>query len=87
MDSSKPILVKITKKSDYLKIKPESTNFGICIEIPYLLSQQGLKYTDILSLERKRFAGESKVNAFTDGVQILFEIIKMYLRKLYKKGN
>lgn len=71
----------LIRKSDYLKIKPESTNFGICIEIPYLLSQQGLKYTDILSLERKRFAGESKVNALTDGVQILFEVIKMYLRK------
>ena len=71
----------LIRKSDYLKIKPQSTNFGICIEIPFLLSQQGLTYTDILSLERKRFAGETKVNAFIDGVKILLEMIKMYLRK------
>ena len=71
----------LIRRKDYLKIKPQSTNFGICIEIPFLLSQQGLKYTDILSLERKRFAGESKVNAFTDGVKILFEVIRMRLSK------
>ena len=71
----------LIRKKDYIKIQPKSTNFGICIEIPFLLSQQDLKYTDILSLERERFAGKTKVNAFIDGVKILFELIKMYLKK------
>ena len=71
----------LIRKKDYIKIQPKSTNFGICIEIPFLLSQQDLKYTDILSLERERFAGKTKVNAFIDGIKILFELIKMYLKK------
>ncbi len=65
------------KKSDYENINPESRNFGLCIEVPYLLSKNNLRYTDILSLERKRYAGKSKVNAIKDGLIIFIEIIRM----------
>ena len=68
------------KKSDYENINPKSRNFGLCIEVPYLLSKNNLRYTDILSLERKRYAGKSKVNAIKDGLIIFIEIIKMRIK-------
>lgn len=67
----------LIKTSDFYKINPKSTNFGICIEIPYLLKKENLTYTDFLSLERKRFGGISKVNALTDGFKILIEVAKI----------
>ena len=68
------------KKSDFEDLKPKSKNFGVCIEIPYLMSKKGLSYTDVLSLERKRYGGTTKVNAFKDGFTIGLEIIKMKFR-------
>ncbi len=68
----------LIRKTDFDKIKPLSTNFGICVEIPLLLARNNLSYTDILSLERKRYAGKTKVNAISDGFKILIEILKMY---------
>lgn len=64
------------KNSDYSKIKPISKYFGICIEIPLLLARQGLTYDDVLSLERKRYGGITKVRAISDGLKILFEVLK-----------
>ena len=32
--------------------------------------KKGLSYTDVLSLERKRYGGTSEVNAFKDGFTI-----------------
>lgn len=65
--------------ADYKKIKPKSNGFGLCIEIPFLLAKKGLKYNDLLSLERKRYGGKSKVNALFDGTKILLEIIRIYM--------
>jgi len=65
------------RKNDYKLISPKSNNFGLCIEIPYLLAKNNLAYTDILSLERKRYAGKTKVNTFRDGFKILIEIFRM----------
>ena len=70
----------LIRREDYNKIKPSSNNFGLCVEVPYLLSKNNLTYTDILSLERKRIGGKTKVNAFKDGFKILFEMIKMTIR-------
>ena len=42
--------------------------------------KKGLSYTDVLSLERKRYGGTTKVNAFKDGFTIGLEIIKMKFR-------
>ena len=68
------------KKSDFEVTKPKSKNFGLCIEIPFLLSKKGLSYRDVLSLERKRYGGKTKVNAFKDGFTIGLEIVKMKFR-------
>ena len=39
-----------------------------------------LKYTEILSLERERFAGVTKVNAFYDGLKILKGMLNLRFR-------
>ncbi len=68
----------LIKKEDYQNINPKSQNFGLCIEMPLLLARNNLTYTDVLSLERKRYAGKSKVNAISDGFTILLEVLRMY---------
>jgi hypothetical protein len=37
----------------------------------------GLKYVEILSEERERYAGVTKVNALTDGFKILLGIFSL----------
>jgi glycosyltransferase involved in cell wall biosynthesis len=68
------------KKIDFDKIEPKSKDFTICIEIPVLLKNLGLNYLDLLSTERKRYAGVTKVHAFIDGTKILYGIVKLKLR-------
>jgi len=68
------------KKEDYEKIQPKSKDFTICIEIPVLIKNLDKDYLDLLSTERERYAGVTKVNAFFDGAKILYGIIKLKLR-------
>ena len=48
-----------------------SNDFTLCLELPVKVHQNKLKYTEILSEERERYAGKTKVNAFIDGLKIL----------------
>ena len=48
-----------------------SDDFTLCLELPVKVHQQKLRYTEILSEERERYAGKTKVNAFFDGLKIL----------------
>ena len=48
-----------------------SNDFTLCLELPVLVHQNKLIYTEILSEERERYAGKTKVNAFFDGLKIL----------------
>ena len=68
------------RKSDFDKIDPKSKDFTLCIEVPVLLKNLNLNYLDLLSTERKRYAGITKVNALIDGAKILYGIIKLKLR-------
>ena len=68
------------RKSDFDKIDPKSKDFTLCIEVPVLLKNLNLSYLDLLSTERKRYAGITKVNALIDGAKILYGIIKLKLR-------
>ena len=68
------------RKSDFDKIDPKSKDFTLCIEVPVLLKDLDLTYLDLLSTERERYAGITKVNAFIDGAKILYGIIKLKLR-------
>jgi len=59
-------------KRDVLQGLPlVSEDFSACIEIPILMHKMGYSYAEIPSRERERLAGESKVNALTDGLLIL----------------
>jgi hypothetical protein len=45
--------------------------------MPVKVHQKGLKYVEILSEERERYAGVTKVNALTDGFKILIGILAL----------
>lgn len=47
-----------------------------CLKFPIKVHRAGLKYTEIPSIERERIGGESKVNAFFDGIKILWYTLK-----------
>ena len=49
----------------------DSDDFTLCLELPVKVHQKGLKYVEILSEERERYAGITKVNALKDGFKIL----------------
>ncbi len=59
------------KKDIINTINLKSDDFTLCLELPVLVHQQNFRYTEILSEERERYAGKTKVNAFFDGLKIL----------------
>jgi len=64
------------KKEVFDKIKLENPNAGCCVELPIKARRAGFRITEIPSFEKKRRAGKGKLNAFVDGLKILFEILK-----------
>lgn len=54
--------------------------FEWCVEFPIRLHQGKFSYTELPMQERRRLAGESKVNALTDGFRILGHMIRWKLR-------
>ena len=72
----------LIKKKDFDKITPSNNDFTICVEIPVLISKLNNSYLDLLSTERERYSGISKVNALIDGTKILYGIAKLKLRKI-----
>tara|TARA_B100000161_G_scaffold263347_1_gene234576 strand:+ start:1086 stop:1766 length:681 start_codon:yes stop_codon:yes gene_type:complete len=59
-------------KKDILNfIELQSNDFTLCLELPVKVHQKELRYTEILSEERERYAGKTKVNALIDGLKIL----------------
>ncbi|MCY4643618.1 MAG: glycosyltransferase family 2 protein [Bacteriovoracales bacterium] len=67
----------LAKREIFNKISISSEAFDWCVEFPIKVHHSKLKYSEIPSFERKRIAGESKVNAFTDGLQIAFTLLKL----------
>ena len=69
-------------KTDKVKnLNLTSFDFGFCVEFPIKANRQNMKLGTINSHERKRIAGEKKVNAFKDGLMILIKMIKLYFHK------
>lgn len=60
------------------KIHAKSSDFEYCIEFLILAHKAGLKFAEVPVVERKRFAGKSKVNAFWAGLKILGMILRKY---------
>ena len=68
-----------TKKFNSIKFK--NSDFRLCVELPYNVSKKSFRYTEISMFERRRLAGEKKVNEFKDGFLISMEIIRCFLSK------
>ena len=65
-------------RRDILKlIELQSNDFTLCLELPVQVHQKKLRYTEILSEERERYAGKTKVNALIDGLKILRGIFSL----------
>jgi len=60
------------------KLNLKSTGFEFCIEILVKAHCAGLKFAEIPTVERARFAGKSKLNAFWDGFRVLGTILRRY---------
>lgn len=60
------------------KIHPTSPGFEFCIEILIRAHRAGLRFAEVPVVERARYAGESKVNAFLAGWKILGMILHKY---------
>ena len=72
-----------TKEVNDLRLK--SKDFVFCVELPIIAKKRGLKIITSKSNERARIAGKKKVNAFRDGVRILFGMIKLFSFKSLRK--
>ena len=66
-----------TKKIKKLNLK--QGDFSFCVELPLKAVKLGMKLSTNQSHERKRIAGQKKVNAFKDGYTILKYMIKFLL--------
>jgi len=83
------LYIAITRNA-YNKLNLKSDGFEYCIELLVKAYTLNLKLSEVPSIERKRFAGKSKVNSFKTGYTIITSIIKwrFHLNKLLvKKGN
>ncbi len=60
------------------KLKLTSSGFEFCTEIVVKAHRAGLKFDEAPAIERARYAGKSKVNAFWHGLKILMMILKRY---------
>ena len=78
-------LYVLAKRKNFLSLNLISCDFGICTEI-LLKSYINFNCTEVLSLERKRKFGESKVNAIFDGFKILMNIIHYYIKRFSNKN-
>ena len=67
----------LAKRKVFDEISMVSGGFDWCIEFPIRVHNSGFKYREIPSFERKRVAGESKVNALTDGLEIALTLFKL----------
>lgn len=65
----------------FKKLKINSLDFGFCVELPIMAKKNNMIISTFPSYERKRIAGEKKVNEFKDGFLILIKMIKLVFRK------
>mgnify|MGYP001391716245 CR=1 FL=1 len=62
------------------KLRLTSKDFSFCVELPIKAKRAGYKICTSKSFERSRIAGKKKVNAFRDGLKILFSMIKLFFK-------
>lgn len=67
------------KKENIIKLELKKQDFTICTEF-LIKSYKSFKCKEVLSKERKRLSGVSKVNKVFEGLKILGNILKLYFR-------
>ena len=70
----------IARTSSAKKLNLTSKDFSFCVELPIKAKRANYKISTSKSYERSRIAGKKKVNAFRDGLKILFSMIKLVFR-------
>ncbi len=70
------------KTSSFKKLNLINGDFRICVELPIKAKLKKMRYTCLPSYERERIGGKKKVNALKDGLLILSEIVKYFLKKI-----
>ncbi len=70
----------MARTSSAKKLRLSADDFSFCVELPIKAKRSGYKICTSKSHERARIAGEKKVNAFKDGLKILFSMIKLFFR-------
>mgnify|MGYP001364389190 FL=1 len=68
------------KTSSFKNLNLNNFDFRICVEIPIKAKFRKMNYICIPSYERERIGGKKKVNPLKDGLLILSEIVKYFLR-------
>ena len=68
------------KTSSFKNLKLKNFDFRICVEIPIKAKLQNMNYSCLASYERIRIGGIKKVHALKDGLLILTEIGKYFLK-------
>ena len=68
------------KKISFKNLNLENFDFRICVEIPIKAKLKKMEYKCLPSYERERIGGKKKVNALKDGLLILSEIVKYFLK-------
>ena len=63
------------------KLNLKQKDFRFCVELPIKAQKHNMKLGTINCYERKRIAGEKKVNAFKDGYLILSQMVKLFFEK------
>jgi dolichol-phosphate mannosyltransferase len=77
-------LYVVGKTENVEKLKLKQQDFRFCTEF-LIKCYQNFNCKEVLSKERKRFSGESKVNKIFDGLKLLINICSIYLKKNEKK--
>tara|TARA_X000000950_G_scaffold279779_1_gene373117 strand:+ start:95 stop:769 length:675 start_codon:yes stop_codon:yes gene_type:complete len=70
----------MARTSSIKKLGLKAKDFSLCVELPIKAKRAGYKICTSKSFERARIAGKKKVNAFRDGLKILFSMIKLFFK-------
>jgi glycosyltransferase involved in cell wall biosynthesis len=71
---------------NFKKLRLKNNDFRLCIELPLQVQRNNYHYTEIPIIERKRFAGQKKVNELKDGFLILLEVLNFFFKIKLKIG-
>ena len=69
------------KTNSFKELNLSNGDFRICVEIPIKAKIKKMTYVCLPSFERERIGGKKKVNPIKDGLLILSEIVKYFLKR------